>query len=80
MKKVENVDGRSTEIIEDLNIEGKLERLSLDKFYGLPLKQVIYSSADPKSEMEVKHTYTRLGVGQLKEKDVILPEEVTVVR
>jgi len=76
----ESVDGRSTEIIEYLNAEGKLERLSLDKFYGLPIKQVIYSSADAKSEVEVKHTYTRLAIGQLKESDVSLPEGVEMVK
>ena len=75
----ENVESRSTEIIEYINADEKLERLSLDKFYGLPLKQVIYSSADSKSAIVVKHLYTRLAVGQLKESDVALPEGIKIM-
>ena len=75
----ENVESRATEIIEYINADGKLERLSLDKFYGLPLKQVIYSSADTKGTIVVKHTYTHLAVGQLKESDVALPEGIKII-
>lgn len=63
---------RELTIIEFTNADGKKERWSVDDFYGLPSRQVIYS-AD--AEIEESHTFIKLSVGQVQEEEVTLPEE-----
>lgn len=67
---------RALTIIEYINAKGKRERLSLDNFYGLPSRQVIYSAA---GEVEESHMFTRLSVGQVQEEEVTLPRDYIVV-
>ena len=66
---------RDLTIIEFINADGKKERWSLDDFYGLPSRQVIYSSDE---EIEESHTFIKLSVGQVQEEEVRLPEEYII--
>lgn len=63
---------RDLKIIEFINAEGKKEHWSLDNYYGLPSRQVIYSSDD---KVEESHTFTKLSVGQVRQEEVTLPAE-----
>lgn len=63
---------RALTIIEYINADEKRERLSLDDYYGLPSRQVIYSADD---EIEESHTFTRLSVGDVDEEDIMLSQE-----
>ena len=72
----ENFDDRALTIIEYTNPAGNKERLSVDKYYGLPLRQVIY---DADGIIKEKHTFTKIAVGQLQEEDVTLPPQYKVV-
>lgn len=63
---------RDLTILEFVNADGKKERWSVDDFYGLPSRQIIYSADD---EVEESHTFTRLSVGQVQDEEVALPKE-----
>ena len=72
----EVIDNRQLTIIEYTNPEGNKERLSVDNYYGLPLRQVKY---DPFGNIEEKHTFTNIVMGQLHEEDVILPPQYSML-
>ncbi|MBI5133580.1 MAG: hypothetical protein HZA83_02605, partial [Thaumarchaeota archaeon] len=66
-------DGQETSIVEYINTQGRMVRLWMDQYTGLPLKQVIYSvDADTEKEL-VKHTFTRVILG-VKKSEVTFPE------
>ncbi|HLC70643.1 MAG TPA: hypothetical protein VJI32_01460 [Candidatus Nanoarchaeia archaeon] len=65
---------RALTIIEYINADGNRELLSLDNYYGLPSRQVIYASDDDEN-IEESHTFTRLSVGEVDEEDVTLSAE-----
>lgn len=66
---------RKLTIIEFTNADGKKERWSLDNFYGLPSRQVIYSSD---GVVEESHTFTKLSVGQVREDEITLPTDYVI--
>lgn len=68
---------RDLTLIEYINPFGKTETLSIDNYYGLPSRQIVYSIAEDE-EIEQSNTFTKLSVGQLKEKDVTLPVDYVV--
>jgi len=71
----EVVDNQETSIIEYINGQGKKERLWMDHYTGLPLKQVIYSVDTENGDKELlKHTFTRIILG-VKKVDVTFPKE-----
>ena len=72
-------DGRQLQIIEFLNPEGKRERLSLDDYYGLPFRQVVYSSAHENAGVEEEHTFTDIVVGQVQSADVMIPVDYSLI-
>ncbi len=75
-KKVgeETFDNQKTSIIEYMNSNDKKERLWMDHYTGLPLKQVIYSVDVENGDKElVKHTFTRV-ILNIKKSDVIFLE------
>ncbi len=75
-KKVgeEVFDNQKTSIIEYINGQDKKERLWMDHYTGLPLKQVIYSVDTETGDKElVKHTFTRV-ILNIKKSDVMFPE------
>lgn len=65
---------RALTIIEYINPQERRERLSLDNYYGLPSRQVIYGSDDNEDIIE-SHTFTKLSVGQVEDEDVTLSSE-----
>ena len=70
----ERFDNRDLTIIEFTNPLGKSERLSLDNYFGVPVRQVIYVLQDDQEVVLDKHTFTRLDVNNIKNADVTLPE------
>lgn len=80
-KKVgtEMFDDRQLQVIEFFNSAGKRERLSIDNYYGLPFRQVIYSSADMDADIEEEHTFTDISVGQVKASAVTLPADYVLI-
>jgi hypothetical protein len=75
-KKVgeEVFDNQKTSIIEYVNGEGRKERLWMDHYTGLPLKQVIYSVDVENGDKELtKHTFTRV-ILNIKKSEVMFPE------
>ncbi len=75
-KKVgeEVFDNQETSIIEYINGQGKKERLWMDHYTGLPLKQVVYSVDTENGDKElVKHTFTRV-ILNIKKSEVVFPE------
>ena len=72
----EQFTNRAAQIIEYTNAQGAKERLSIDTYYGIPLRQVKYNSA---GEQQEEHTFTRIGVGNVKAADVSFPSGLTVV-
>ena len=70
-------DDRKLKIIEFVNREEKRERLSVDPYYGLPLRQVIFAADNT---MEEQHTFINLEVGQIKESEVTVPTQYALVR
>ena len=74
-KKVgeEVFDNQKTSIIEYMNGQGKKERLWMDHYTGLPLKQVIYSVDVENGDKELaKHTFTRV-ILNIKKSEVVFP-------
>ncbi len=71
-------DNHNALIIEYQNTEGLREQLSLDTYSGFPIRQRIFNSDDDRSVVE-HHTFTKLGVGNVLEEDVTLPEDYSVV-
>lgn len=69
-------EGKQLKVIEYTNADGKTERLSIDNYYGLPSRQVIYASNNTK---ETEHTFTKIEVGVVKKMDITLPEKYTIV-
>lgn len=65
----EQIDGRPTIIIEYNNSDTNRERLWLDAYSGIPMRQRIYS--DERTSLE--HTFTRLAVNAYSEEDVSVP-------
>ena len=62
----ETFDNRALTIIEYTNKAGQRERLSVDQFSGLPVRQRIYTGM----EQPVMHTFTKIQVEQVKESQV----------
>lgn len=62
-------DNRKAVIIEFVNGKGMKEKLWLDAFYGVPLKQVVYDELGKEGE---KHTFTHFIVG-VSDEEVMLP-------
>ncbi len=71
----EKIDNRATLIIKYLNKEGLTEKLWLDEFYGVPMRQVVFAPQQDNEETELlKHTFTKIKIGSVKEADVTVPE------
>ncbi len=74
-KKVgeELFDNQKTSIIEYVNAQERKERIWMDHYTGLPLKQVIYSVDDVDGDKELtKHTFTRV-ILNIKKSEVLFP-------
>lgn len=67
----EMIDNVQTIIIEHTNKQGKKERLWLDTYYGMPMKQIIYDNVEGAMKEE-KHTFSRLIVPVL-DSEVTMP-------
>lgn len=74
----ERFDNRDTTIIEYTNVDGKKERLWIENYYGLPVRQEIYASSET-SEVLEKHTFTQINVGNVLTADVTVPEQYKLV-
>ena len=71
----ETFDTRKTTIIEYTNTQGRVERLWVDTFSGIPVQQKVFDG-----EREVaKHTFTNIIVNSLHDEDVSLPSTAVVV-
>jgi len=71
----ENFENRAATIIEYTNDAGMTERVSIDTYYGLPLRQEIYSQQGDERVLQQKHTFTRQAVGSVKNAEVTLSAE-----
>ncbi len=69
----ENYDNRAATIIEYTTAAGKIIKMSLDTFYGLPLKQEEYTLLGDERTLQEKHTFTQISVGNVKTAEVTLP-------
>jgi len=72
----EVIDNIQTVVVEHTNKQGKKERLWLDTFYGMPMKQIIYDGVEGAMKEE-KHTFTRLIVDVL-ESEVTMPVDFQI--
>ncbi len=68
-------ENKQLTIYEYTNPAGQKERLSIDSYYGLPHRQVIYEGSSKKEE----HTFTKVETGLVTAEEVILPVKYTVV-
>ncbi|MBI2669373.1 hypothetical protein HYX14_06040 [Candidatus Woesearchaeota archaeon] len=67
-------DNQRTLILQYINAQGKKERVWVDAYNNLPLKQEIFASGDPEEEsIKEVHTFTRAIIG-VRKSDVTLPE------
>lgn len=63
-------DGRSLIVYEYTNDLGRVERLSVDKYYGLPLKWNVYEKDDDRLVAIKKFTFKDVSVGNVKNSEV----------
>ena len=59
---------------------GDKEKLSVDTYYGVPLKQIIYKAVDDEFVIKENNLFTIVSVGNIKNVDVTIPgdyEEIT---
>jgi len=75
----ETLNGRKATILEYVNKQGTKERLSVDTYYGLPLKQVVYELDDDEEVVVKRNDFNIINVGGVKNADVNLPEEYEIV-
>jgi len=68
-------DNRNLLILEYDNAKGEKEKLSVDKYSGLPLKRVVYTYEDDEKIILESYTFTMLAVGGVKNVDITLPEK-----
>ncbi len=80
-KKVgeEVLDNRKTTLIEYTNFKGQKERLSVDNYFGLPLKQVIYLASGEEEIIAETTTFSKISVDNVRSADVTLPEKYQLV-
>lgn len=74
----EVINNRKTTVIEYTNSQGQKERLALDRYYGLPLKQLIYVTEGDEETISEKSTFSKVSTGNVKNADVTLPAEYLV--
>ncbi len=70
----ERFENRDLKLIEYTNEDGRRERLGIETYYGLPMKQIVYRSSE-EEEILTQHTFTKLSVGQVKASDVTMPAD-----
>ncbi len=68
-------ENKQLTIYEYTNPESQKERLSIDSYYGLPHRQVIYEGSSKKEE----HTFTKVETGLVTVEDVTLPAKYKVM-
>jgi hypothetical protein len=66
------INNRKALVIEYTNKHGQIERLSLDTYYGIPLKQEIFITEDSKVAI-VSNSFSRPVLNNVKSSDVTLP-------
>ncbi len=76
----ENFENRAATIIEYTNDAGMTEKVSIDTYYGLPLRQEIYSQQGDEQVLQQKHTFTKQAVGSVKNADVTLSGEYELLQ
>jgi hypothetical protein len=72
----EKIDGRETTIIEFMNHEGHIERVSIDNFYELPVRRIVYRMVDDERVEVRKDSFPKLRVGGVKNVDITLPDNI----
>lgn len=73
----ETIDRRNTVILGYINARGQQEKLSVDKYSGLPMKRVVYQMEGDQEVVLEKTTFTQLSVGNVKSAEVTLPSGLT---
>ncbi len=71
----EVINNRKATIISYVNADGKNEKVSIDDFYGIPLKWIIYEVIDEDEIVLEKYTFNKLGANNVKTADVTPPED-----
>ena len=73
-KPVEEVviENKKVSVLSYLNKNNQTVRMSVDKYYGLPLKLEVYSYQNEKEILEEKYEFGKLIVGQVMTEDVNL--------
>ncbi|MBI4983740.1 hypothetical protein HZC32_03790 [Candidatus Woesearchaeota archaeon] len=76
-------ENRQTTVVESKNADGTIQRLYIDNYYGLPLRQFIFKLSDDNEEItQVEHIFYRLaaGSGTVKNSEVNIPEDFELVK
>jgi len=71
-------DSSNTKILEYVNKDGDKERLNIDSYSGLPLKQIKYIIENDVTKDLSRNMFTQVVVGSVKLSDVQLPSGVNV--
>lgn len=72
---------RQVTYVESELTDGKVERLYVDEFFGLPVHQEIFIMVDGKELVLEEREFSRIsaGKGAVSTKDVVLPEELVLL-
>lgn len=66
-------DNRNALVVEYQTPSGKTEKVSIDRFYSLPLRREVYTQEDDRLVLQRKYTFTNINVGNVKNDEVALP-------
>jgi hypothetical protein len=75
-------NNRKVTMVDSKRLEGNYQRLYVDNFYGLPLKQIIFIYNANNEEVVLRERYFDLiaaGPGSVKLSEVIIPSEFTIM-
>lgn len=75
----ETINNRRAMVIEYTNAQGLIERLAVDTYSGIPLRQEIFTLNLDEMELQQRNTFDLKGENIVKNADVTLPAEYTVV-
>lgn len=74
----ETIENRKAAIIAYKNSQGQYEKLSIDTYSGIPLKQIIYTLEDDEEVILEKNTFSLDGINSVKNSDVTLPDRYEI--
>ncbi|MBU1973976.1 MAG: hypothetical protein KKH52_01110 [Nanoarchaeota archaeon] len=75
----ETIENRKAAVLSYTNSDGKLEKLSVDTYSGIPLKQIIYQLEDDEEVVLEKNTFSLDGLNDVKNADVTLPDNYELI-